>query len=772
MTATDTTPRFKVVGTSPIRHDGWDKVTGRAVYGPDFKLPGMLHGRILRSPLAHALIRSIDTSLAGALPGVHAVITAADMPEPITRDDRLGTLSGSPCIPFPNVLAREKVLYKGHAVAAVAATTAEIAEEALGLIKVDYEVLPPVLRGRDAMQPDAPLLHPELKTLTLAGRAVDGARTEGDTASNVASHYQIVHGDVAQGFEGADIVIEREFDIGNVHQGYIEPHNATALWGADGNLTIWCSSQGTFRIRDQVATVLRQPPSRIKVVPLEIGGGFGGKVPAYLEPVAAMLSKQSGRPVRVLISRKDIFEGTGTAASAHVKVKMGATSDGVLTAAQLTLIYDAGAYPGSPVGAGMGSLNPYRIDNVLVDGFDVVVNKPKVSAYRAPGGPQTAFGTESVIDELAQRLNMDPIDFRLLNAVKPGDRTAEGVPFGEIGFIETLQAAKEHPHYSAPLGPNQGRGLAAAWWHVGTGPSSCVINVNIDGTVSLVEGSVDIGGSRTAIAMMAAEVLGISAEDVHPTVVDTDAIGWTSATVGSSTAYKTGWAAHDAAQDALAQMRQRAARIWETEPDDAEYVDGVFQSRSAPDKHFTFKELASRLNATGGPISGQAALMPRGGGDAFAVQLVDVEVDPDTGKVQVLRCTAVEDVGQAGHRAYVEGQIQGAMAQGIGWALSEEYDFDESGTMRNSSFLDYRMPVAPDLPMIDTVLLEFPSPNHPYGIKGVGELPIVPPMPAVANAIARAAGIRPTTAPMTPGRVLAGILSKNAGNLARSERYE
>jgi CO/xanthine dehydrogenase Mo-binding subunit len=761
MTATDTKTRYKILGTSPIRHDGWDKVTGRAVYGADFKLPGMLHGRLLRSPVAHAIIRSIDTSLAEGLPGVRAVITAADMPEPLTRDDRLGTLSGSPCIPFSNVLAREKVLYKGHAVAAVAATTPEIAEEALSLIKVDYELLPPVMRGRDAMRADAPLLHPELKTLTLAGRGADGARTAGDKASNVASHYQVVHGDVAQGFEDADVVIEREFDIGNVHQGYIELHNATALWGADGNLTIWCSSQGSFRARDQVATVLRQPPSRIKVVPLEIGGGFGGKVAAYIEPVAAMLSKKSGRPVRVLMNRTEIFEGTGPAASAYVKVKMGATNDGILTAVQLTLVYDAGAYPGSPVGAGMNSLNPYRIENVLVDGYDVVVNKPKVAPYRAPGGPQTAFGTESVIDELAQRLNMDPIDFRLLNAVRPGDRTAEGVPFGQIGFVETLEAARDHPHYSVPLGPNQGRGVAAGWWHVGTGPSSCVINVNIDGTVSLVEGSVDIGGSRPAIAMMAAEVLGITAEEVHPSVVDTDAIGWTSATVGSSTAYKTGWAAHDAAQDVILQMRRRAARIWETEPDDVEYVDGVFRSRGAPGKHFTFKELSARLNATGGPICGQAALMPRGGGDAFAVQLVDVEVDPETGKVQVLRCTAVEDIGQAGHRAYVEGQIQGAMAQGIGWALSEEYDFDESGTMRNASFLDYRMPVAPDLPMIDTVLLEFPSPNHPFGIKGVGELPIVPPMPAVANAVARAAGIRPQVAPMSPTRILADILSKN-----------
>jgi xanthine dehydrogenase molybdenum-binding subunit len=537
--------QYKILGTSPIRHDGWDKVTGRAVYGGDFRLPGTLPGAILRSPFAHAVVRSIDTGAAEALAGVHAVITSGDMPEPVTRDDKLGTLGGQPSIPFGNVLAREKVLYKGHAVAAVAATTREIAEDAISLISVENEVLPPVLRGRDAMRPGAPLLHPDMTTLTLSGRGTGGANSEGSESSNVASHYQIVHGDVVRGFEEADVIVEREFDVGNVHQGYIEPHNATALWNADGSIIIWCSSQGTFRIRDQVATVLRHPPSRIKVVPMEIGGGFGGKVPAYIEPVAAVLSRKSGRPVRLVMDRREIFEATGPAASAYVRVKMGATSDGALTAAELTLIYDAGAYPGSPVGAGMGSLNPYRIENVLVDGYDVVVNKPKVAPYRAPGGPQTAFGTESVIDELAQSLGMDPIDFRLRNAVKPGDRTAEGVPFGNIGLIDTLQAAKQHPHYSALLGPNQGRGGVAAWWHVGTGNSSCVINVNIDGTVSLVEGAVDIGGSRPAIAMMAAEVLGLPAEDVHPTVVDTDAIGWTSATTGSSTAYKTGWAAHD-----------------------------------------------------------------------------------------------------------------------------------------------------------------------------------------------------------------------------------
>lgn len=755
--------QLRVIGTRPIRHDGLDKVTGRAIYGPDFKATGMLHGRILRSPHAHALIHGFDLTAAQALPGVRAVVTGSDLPEPLTRDDRLGTFGGQPCIPFGNVMAREKVLYRGHAVAAVAATTAEIAEQALKLIKVDYEALPPVMRGRDAMQPGAPLLHPEITTLTLAGRG-RGDREEGATPSNVATHHQVRHGDAEAGFKAADVIVEREFDIGNAHQGYIEPHNATALWNPDGAITIWCSSQGTFRIRDQVAQVLRVPPSRIKVVPLEVGGGFGGKVPAYIEPVAAVLSRQTGRPVRILMNRHEIFEGTGPAASAYVRAKLGATKEGRLTAAELELVYDAGAYPGSPVGAGMGALDLYRIEHVAIDGYDVVVNKPKVAPYRAPGAPQAVFAVESVVDELCQQLSLDPIAFRLINAVRQGDRSPEGVAFGKIGFVPMLEAARQHPHYTAPLtGPNQGRGVAACSWHVGGSNAACVINVNIDGTASLVEGAVDIGGTRVAIAMAAAEVLQIPAEDVHPAVVDTDSIGWTSGTTGSSTAYKGSWAAHDAALDVITQMRQRAARIWETDIEGVSYVNGVFQSSRSADAQMTFKQLAARLNTTGGPISGQAALTPRGGGASFTIVIVDVEVDPDTGKVQVLRCTALEDVGRALHPSYVEGQIQGGVVQGIGWALTEAYDFDPHGRMLNASFLDYRMPTTLDVPMIDTVLFEFPSPNHPFGVKGVGEPPIVPPLPAVANAVARAVGVRPTTLPINPGRLLEALWAKDGG---------
>lgn len=746
-------PKLKVIGTRPIRHDGPDKVTGRAIYGADFKLPGMLYGKILRSPHAHAAIRSIDVSAALAHPGVRAVVTGQDLPLAASLDEALWGNVGTNLA--TNVLARDKALYRGHAVAAVAATTLQAAEEAAKLIVVDYDVLPPVMTARDAMRPEAPILHADLRTRSLGA---DRKTNDTGVATNIGTHHQVIRGDVEAGFRAADIVIEREFETATVHQGYIELHNATALWGPDDAITIWCSSQGTFNIRSQLALILKHPVSKIKVIPLEIGGGFGGKIQVYLEPVAALLSKRTGRPVKIMMTRTEDFEGTGPTSGGHSKVKVGATSDGWITAAEMTIAYEAGAFPGAPVAAGMDTFSHYKVENVLINGYDVVVNKPRVAPYRAPGAPQAAFATEQVMDELAEKLGLDPIELRLRNAAREGDRRIDGVRYGPIVYAETLQATLDHPHYSAPLeGPNRGRGVATGSWHTGGGQSSCFLSVQPDGSVTLIEGSVDIGGSRPVAAMQAAEVLGIPAEDVHPTVVDTDSIGFTGLTAGSSTAFKLGWSVPAAAQDVIRQMSQRAATIWEVDVASVTYVDGVFQSTADPEKHMTFKELAGRLNATGGPISAQATLAARGGGDAFSTHIVDVEVDPETGKVQILRYTAIQDVGRAIHPSYVEGQIQGGVAQGIGWALHEGYFFNDNGQMANSSFLDYRMPTSLDLPMIDTVLIETDGPNHPFGAKGVGELPIVPPMAAIAIAIARATGVRLNKLPMSPGRVLEAL---------------
>ncbi len=743
---------YKVVGQRPVRPDGVDKVTGRAQYGADLNLTGLLHGRVLRSPHAHARIRSIDTATAEALPGVRAVVTAADLPFASLSREELGNDYNRFKFLSDNFLASDKALYRGHAIAAVAADNAHVAEAALALINVDYEPLEPVIDVRDAMRDNAPLLHDGLIHTSAMGEI-------SEKPSNVASYMKFKKGDTAAGFAQADAIVEREFTTASVHQGYIEPHNATAHWRADGQINIWCSTQGTFVVRSLTAEALRVDVSTVRITPMEIGGGFGGKVSFYLEPVAALLSRKAGAPVKVLMSRAEVFEGSGPAPGSWMRVKMGAkiepNSAGKITAAEIELAFEAGAYPGSPVMQGATcAFACYELENAAVEGYDVVVNKPKTAAYRAPGSPQAAFGVEQVVDELCQKLGLDPVEFRLNNAVKEGSRKVEGPVFQKIGLVECLEAARNHDHYRAPLeGPNRGRGVAAGFWMNRGFHSSVNMTVNPDGTVNLIEGSVDIGGSRASIAQQAAETLGIAYEDIKPQVVDTDSIGYTMVTGGSRTTFATGWAAILAAEDVKTQMLERAASIWDVPVEEVEYDSGVIRHKSE-ELSFTFKDLARQLYTTGGGITGTASLDPTGEGNSFGVHVVDVEVDPDTGKTAILRYTAIQDAGKAVHPSYVEGQIQGGAVQGIGWALNEEYYFGDNGQMMNSSFLDYRMPTSLDLPMIDTVIVEVANPGHPYGVRGVGEVPIVPPLAAIANAVEQATGKRMTALPITPGSVL------------------
>ena len=757
---------YDVVGTRPIRHDGPDKVLGRARYAADIQPPGLLYGKLLRSPHPHARIKGIDASRALALPGVKAVATAADLPEAsaaVADQEEGGTVNYG--FYSRNIMAREKALYRGHAVAAVAATSAAVAEEALALIDVDYEVLSPVLDAFQAMEDGAPILHEKLVTLSNPNFRPGGyGDREEDKGTNVANQFEFRAGDVDQGFKEAAVVVEREFHTKSVHQGYIEPHSATALWNADGAVTIWCSTQGHFALRDHTAAILGVNVSKVKVVPMEIGGGFGGKGQGgcYLEPVAAVLSRKTGQPVKLTMSRAEVFEGTGPASACHIRVKIGASEDGRITAAEGRLVYEAGAFPGSPVPSGCRTmLAPYEVPNAFIEGLDVVVNTQKAAAYRAPGSPTAAYAVESVIDELCEKLSMDPIEFRLRNAAKEGTRQPTGPVFRRIGFVELLQAAQDHPHLSQPLtGPNRGRGIAAGAWFNGSGPASAIASVNPDGSVSLVEGSPDIGGTRAAVAMQLAEVLGIPVEEVKPSIVDTDSIGYSSGAGGSGVTFKMGTACYEAAQDVKQQMTARAARIWQVEVEDVEYQGGMLSHKQDSELKISFKDLARRLNSTGGPIVGRATVNPGGVGNAFGLHIVDVEVDPETGKVDILRYTALQDAGKAIHPSYVEGQIQGGAVQGIGWALNEEYFFNNQGQMMNNSFLDYRMPISLDLPMIDTVIVEVPNPGHPYGVRGTGEVPLVPPMGAIANAIYDAVGIRMTRLPMTPGSILEALWEK------------
>ena len=759
------TQDYQVVGTRPVRHDGPDKVMGRARYAADIHLPGMLHAKMLRSPHAHARIKNIDASKALALPGVEAVVTAADLPDisPEMSDQEEGAAVNYGFY-SRNVLAREKALYRGHAIAAVAAASPHLAEQALDLLEIEYEVLPPVLDAYAAMKDDAPALHERLLTLTNPAQRA-GGWGDATKPTNVSNHFEFRLGDPDEGFKEADVVVEQEFHTKPVHQGYIEPHSATAQWNTDESVTIWASSQGHFALRDHTARMLGVPVSKVKVIPMEIGGGFGGKGQGgcYIEPVVASLARKTGRPVKMQMSRIEVFMGTGPTSGTHIRVKLGATNAGKLVAADCTLIYEAGAFPGSPVPSGCRTmLAPYEIANSFIEGYDVLTNVQKSAAYRAPGSPPASFAAEQVVDELCDRLGMDPVEFRLLNAAKEGSRQPTGPTFRKIGFVEVLQAAQQHPHLAQPLqGPYRGRGVAAGAWFNGTGPASAVASVTPDGTVTLVEGSPDIGGSRAAMAMHVAEVLGIPAEDVKPSIVDTDSIGYSSGAGGSGVTFKMGTAVYQAAEDIRSQLIERAAKIWDVDAGDVEYVGDVLQHKADPELKLTFKQIARRLNGTGGPVIGRATANPGGVGNAFGLHVVDVEVDPDTGKVEVLRYTALQDAGKAIHPSYVEGQIQGGAVQGIGWALNEEYYYGEDGQMINSSFLDYRMPTSLDLPMIDTVIVEVANPGQPLGVRGVGEVSLVPPMAAVANAIKHAVGVRLDSLPMNPGSVLEAILDGN-----------
>ena len=742
---------YKVVGTRPIRPDGLEKVTGRANFGADYNLPGMLVGRVLRSPHAHARIKSINIEKAAKLAGVKSIVTSADFPE---VDPKMRAAGESPVNVRDlsrNVMARDKALYDGHAVAAVAATTAAIASKALDLIKVEYEVLPHVLDARKAMKKSAPVLHKDMFT-----KGVDPRPTK---ASNVSQRFEFSLGDTDAGFKEADVIVEGDYTTQTVHQGYIEPHACVANTTEDGMSTVWCSSQGQFMVRNYSATVCGMDISQVRVIPAEIGGGFGGKTTVYLEPLAIMLSKKAGKPVKMVMTREEVFRATGPTSGGHAHAKIGAKKDGSIVAAELTMEYEAGAFAGSPVQLGcMTGWAPYDIKNAKAVGYDVVVNRPKVAAYRAPGAPVAAFAVESTLDQLADKLGIDPLELRLKNAAKEGTKAAYGPKFQRIGYIETLEAAKNHPHWSAPLGPNQGRGIASGFWFNIGGESSAAVHINEDGTVEVVTANPDIGGSRASMAIMAAEVLGIDVAKVKPLVADTSASAYSMLTGGSRVTFAVGKAVCEAADDVIAQLRARAAKVWDIDVAAVEWRDGAAHNTLSGDgTSLSLKDLANMAGRTGGPISGQASINADGAGPGFGTHICDIEVDPETGSSTVIRYTAIQDVGTAIHPSYVEGQLQGGAVQGIGWALNEEYIYDDKGRLQNGGFLDYRVPVASDLPMIDTVLVEVPNPGHRFGVRGVGEVPIVPPLAAVANAVARAAGVRVNDLPISPPKLLKAI---------------
>ncbi len=748
----------KWIGQRTIRPDGADKVTGRAAYAADTTMPGMIWGKVLRSPHPHARIRSIDTSKAEKLPGVKAVVTHKDIVDfPFDKSVMLGIQDMRWMC--RNVMAREKALFTGHPVAAVAATSEKIAAAACKLIEVDYEVLPHVIDVEEAMKPDAPILH-------------DFIRFK-DKPSNIAGTLEHKLGDVAEGFAKADVVIERSFRTQPVHQGYIEPHACLVSVTADGKATIWSSSQGQFMVRAMCAHLTGIPQNDIRAIPAEIGGGFGGKTIIYLEPVALMLAKKSGRPVKMVMTRTEVFHASGPTSGASTKIKIGATKDGKIVAAQGTFCLQAGALPGSPIrGAAGCAFAPYDIPNVHSIGYDVVSNRSKVAAYRAPGAPIGAYGVECVLDELAEALKMDPLELRLKNAARQGTKAAHGPVYPRIGFVETIEQARAHDHYKSALpkpanGKVYGRGVASGFWFNAGGESSAQVNIAEDGTVVVITGHPDIGGSRASTANIVAEILGIDYRKVSVLIGDTSTIGFSNLTGGSRVTYASAMVATQSTEKVIGQLKERAAKIWKIDPEAVTWENG--EARPAGDNAGKFEplplaKLAAQANATGGPIGAGTQLNTTGAEGGFATHVCDVEVDRDLGIVRVLRYTSFQDVGRAIHPGYVEGQMQGGAAQGIGWALSEEYIYDKNGKLDNPSFLDYRMPVTSDLPMLDTVIIEVPNPKHPQGVRGVGEVPLVPPLAAVSNAVHDALRTRFYSLPMSPPKVLEALAVSQAAD--------
>jgi CO/xanthine dehydrogenase Mo-binding subunit len=634
-------------------------------------------------------------------------------------------------------------------VAAVAATSERIAKAALKLIDVKYEILPHVLDPIEAVHPDAPILHEDQFTYL-------GDKTS-EKPSKLLRSSVGERGDLKKGFSEADIIAERDFSSAPVHQGYIEPLACVATTSEDGCVELWTTTQGHFVIRALCAGLLNIELAKVRVTASEIGGGFGGKNTIYGEPIAIRLSQMTGRPVRMVMSRTEVFRASGPTVGSRTHIKMGVKMDGTITAAEAETWYQAGAFKGAPTGRAVETyFSAYTIENAKATVHDVCVNRPKVAAYRAPGAPMAAFAAEAVINELAGRIGMDPIDFRLKNAVTEGDQSLSGSVYGSIGLIEVLNQTKNHPHYSAPLGLNQGRGLALGYWMHGGGLSSVSAHLLDDGTVTVATGNPDIGGSRSSMRVMAAEELGIDIELIKPIVADTGSMGYSHLTAGSRTTFATGWAVVNSIREIISKLCALAAKKWELDVADVSWEAGQAVSIKSGDnnKRLSLKELAGMATKMGGAIAGHSEINAGGTGAAFCLQLVDVEVDPETGFITPKRHTVIQDVGRAISPDYVEGQMQGGAVQGIGWALNEEYVYDNQGRLQNTGFLDYRMPVASDVPMIDTVLVEVPNPNHPYGVRGVGEPTLVSAPAAVANAVENAIGQHMSSLPLSPPTVL------------------
>jgi CO/xanthine dehydrogenase Mo-binding subunit len=770
MAVMKTTREVKGVGLAIPRPDGPEKVTGQVQYVADIKPKGMLHAKLLRSPHAHARIVKIDTSRAKTLPGVRAIVTARDIPE----------LKRKAPTRAHAVLAIDRVVFVGQPVAAIAADELAIAEEAMDLIDVQYEVLPAAVDPLKSMQVGAPPVADAgteadtSEALAHSGVAVAKTETAPTKAVNVAQQAKLGRGDVAKGFAEADVIVEKTYRVPMVHQGYLEPHAVLAQWDTNGQLTLYSSTQGSFNTRSEVAEVLHIEENRIKVIPVECGGGFGGKIRALCEPITAILARVTKRPVRYVMTRREELDAGMPAPQVIIKLKTGAKRDGTLTALDAETVIESGAFSGAVLTMSAVFVSSvYQFPTFEVRASEVLTHKPSIAAYRAPTAPQTFFAIDSQMEQMARELGLDPVEFRMRHLMKEGDPMANGQPWQSNGAKQCLARLAEHPLWKSRAewkasGGKDGRGLrgvglAVGGWIPGLQPTGATVRLNPDGSLQVLTGQVDIAGTNIALAQIAASAYGVDIDKVKITTGDTDTAPMTGLSAGSKTVYTVGTAVLQAAQDARRQTLEIAAKEMEAAIEDLEIEDGRVVVRGVPDKGVTLASIGKKGNlymSKVPPVLGVAHPAFALQAPAFAAQLARIEVDPDTGEVTLHDFVVVQDAGKAINPLGVEGQMQGGAVQSLGIALTEAMMYDDTGRLMNPSLLDYRKLTAADLPNIETIIVEVPAPAGPFGARGVGEPPIVPAPAALANAIHDATGVRLTEAPLTPERIALALASR------------
>ncbi|HEU5424829.1 MAG TPA: xanthine dehydrogenase family protein molybdopterin-binding subunit [Nitrolancea sp.] len=749
-----------IIGQALPRLDSAEKVRGQTRYTADIHLPGMLYARFVTSYQAHARITDIDTSAARAVEGVVDVVSGRDlMPDGPEPDMRARAM-----------LARDRVLFYGQPVVAVLAASEAAAEEAAGLVEVRYEPLGVNVDPIAAMRPDAPPIRAQEPGAESAEAGMHATVTGGEHVStyglgpNVINALAFRRGNVEHGFNEADVVVERTYKTHFVHQGYIEPHASVAVPDPLGRVTVYTATQGQFYARNTTADVLGIDQTEVTLVPMEVGGGFGGKT-VLLEPLAAALALRVGRPVKIVLTRMEEFLHATPAPGSVIEIKTGAKKDGTITAIQARAVFDSGCYGGAPVNVALMAIGGYyRCANLDLEGYEVITNKPGVGAYRAPGAPQATFVIEQQVDEMARQLGWDPLEFRLHSCSLEGDPQANDTPWPPLAMKQILETMRDHPLLKQkPTGKNEGVGYAIGGWPGGVEPCAANLRVNTDGTLTLQLGSVDISGTNTVMAMIAAEVFKMPLEKVKIVTADTGTAPYTGMSGGSKITYTVGNAVRAAAQDARNQVLAIAATELEAAPDDLELENGKVWVKGSPDRSMPLGRVAHLSMTFGGKYEpvygiGKSAVQDRAPG--FSGQIAHVRVDPDTGEVEMLKLVVVQDVGTALNPALIRGQMMGGATQGVGWALHEGMIYDDNGIPLNPSLMDYSLPQSNQVPELETILVEMASKAGPYGAKGVGEPPVIPTAAAIANAVADASGARVTTLPITSQRVSEALQQK------------